>query len=535
MPHQFDSVQSPLQPIRPPGRTGKVYLVGAGPGEPGLLTVRGRECLNRADFVLYDGLADDRLLAWASQAQCISVGKHGESPIWTQADINAKLLELAAQGQVVVRLKGGDPAVFARTAEELEVLAAANVPFEVVPGITAALAAASYVGIPITHRQHASAVAFVTGQQQSSGAPTSIDWSAVATFPGTIVFYMGVTTAETWTSELLTAGKPADTPAAIVRRCTWADQSVIRCRLDEVASQLTPASRMRPPVIVIVGAVAELGKDFDWFSSRPLRGCGVLVTRPEHQATEMLMQLNDLGAETFIQPMLEITRPTDLTSLDQAVDSLRAGNVQGITFSSPNGVDGVFTRLKELELDCRLLAGVCVACVGPATSQQLEKYGVRADVAPHASEEFSARGLLEALDKRARQQGANVVQGQTWIVTNTDRSRDTLRLGLQERGAQVIVARAYDSLPATKLHTGIQRAIEAGRINYITITSSTIADTAFTLLEGYRSQVVPISLAPSLSQHLTKLGWPAVIEAPVNTTSAIIDELVSYWNNHKPF
>ncbi len=243
----------------PSERAGVVYLVGAGPGDPGLITVRGRECLEQADYVLYDGLTNASLLDYASGAICESVGKHGSvdksnaQPIWTQPQINARIVELAKAGHTVVRLKGGDPAVFARTAEELEVLAAEGIAFEVVPGITAALAAASYVGIPITHRRHASAVALITGQQQTDETPQNIDWDALARFPGTIVFYMGVTTASQWSHELMAAGKSPMTPAAIVRRCTWSDQSVVRCRLEEVAATLTPASKMRPPVIVIIG------------------------------------------------------------------------------------------------------------------------------------------------------------------------------------------------------------------------------------------------------------------------------------------
>ncbi len=284
MPETDGFVQPPFAPSCGLVAHGKVYLVGAGPGDPGLITVRGLECLRSADYVLYDGLINSSLLDWAEKAICISVGKHGGDPIWSQSEINAKLVELAQKGATVVRLKGGDPAVFARTAEELAVLSASGIPFEVVPGITAALAAASYVGIPITHRDYASAVALVTGQQQPDAA-SDIDWGALAKFPGTIVFYMGVTTVAQWSAKLIAAGKAPDTPTAIVRRCSWGDQTVVRCRLDEVTPALTPASKMRPPVIVIVGAVASLGESFDWFSSRPLAGCGVLITRAMRRPT----------------------------------------------------------------------------------------------------------------------------------------------------------------------------------------------------------------------------------------------------------
>ncbi|MEZ6091728.1 MAG: uroporphyrinogen-III C-methyltransferase, partial [Pirellulaceae bacterium] len=214
--------------------SGHVFLIGAGPGDPGLITVRGVQCLAQADVVLYDGLINPAILQHASHAELICVGKHGQQRIWTQAEIESEMLRWASQGKFVARLKGGDPAVFARAAEETEALTNANVSFEIVPGITAALAAGSYAGIPITHRRHASAVALVTGHQRDEDA-NLLDWDALARFPGTLVIYMGVTTVREWTSALIQGGKSIDTPAAIVRRCSWSDQQVVRCTLGEVA------------------------------------------------------------------------------------------------------------------------------------------------------------------------------------------------------------------------------------------------------------------------------------------------------------
>lgn len=502
-----------MKAARAQADVGHVYLVGAGPGDPGLLTVRGRQCLEMADVVLYDGLANLQLLQWAPQATCISVGKHGQSPIWTQADINARLLELARQGRRVVRLKGGDPAVFARTAEELEVLAAAGIPFEVVPGITAALAAASYVGIPITHRKHASAVAFVTGQQQRDAPPQPIDWEALARFPGTLVFYMGVTTVSQWTSQLLTAGKSPDTPAAIVRRCTWSDQSVIRCRLSEVVERFQQAGGLRPPVIVIVGEVAELGGDFDWFSRRPLHGCGVLVTRPADQATEWTEPLQHAGAEVFTQSVIEIIPPSDWSSLDLAIDALQVRSVDGITFSSANGVQGFFQRLHQRNFDARLMAGTTIAAVGPATAAQLVPWGLRADVVPSASQTFSAIGLLEALPES--------LSGRRWIVTSTNRSRDTIASGLQQRGAEVLDARCYETRRVDQLSLDVASALEAGRIQIVTVSSGLVAEASCELLALYREQLQPISISSAVSQRLSELGWPAVAQAEENSLAGM--------------
>ena len=500
---------------------GHVYLVGAGPGDPGLITVRGRQCLEMADTVLYDGLANPQLLQWAPQANCISVGKHGQTPIWTQAAINARLLELARQGQRVVRLKGGDPAVFARTAEELDVLAAANIPFEVVPGITAALAAASYVGIPITHRSHASAVAFVTGHQQADAPPQAIDWEALARFPGTLVFYMGVTTVEQWTNQLMAAGKDPQTPAAIVRRCSWSDQSVIRCQLSQVVQQFNQVTKMRPPVIVIVGAVAALGTNFDWFTQRPLHGCGVLITRASDQLSAWAEPLRQAGAEVYTQSVIEILPPSDWSSVDAAIDALRHGRADGITFSSANGVTGFFDRLRSRQFDSRLLAGITIAAVGPSTAEQLAPHGLRADVIPASSQTFSALGLLDALPPS--------LAGQRWIVTSTNRSADTLARGVQQRGAEVLPALCYETQRVEQLAPHIASALESGRIQIATISSGFVAEASAELLSPYRAHVQPVSISAAVSQRLTELGWPAVAQSDENSLDGIRDAIQQWW------
>ena len=511
-----------------PKSKGMVYLVGAGPGDPGLITIRGRECLEVADYVLYDGLTNASLLDYATNAICESVGKHGSTekrhdsaerklaePIWTQQQINARIVELAKAGNVVVRLKGGDPAVFARTAEELEVLITERIAFEVVPGITAALAAASYVGIPITHRRYSSAVALITGQQQTEEAPQPIDWNALARFPGTIVFYMGVTTVAQWSRELLREGKAPSTPAAIVRRCTWSDQSVVRCRLDEVADMLTPASKMRPPVIVIIGDVAALGDDFDWFSARPLSGCGVLVTRSAEQSEELLVQLRQLGAEAYLQPVLEVVAASDLAQVDECIHRIAAGEFHGVTFSSANGVDGLMGRVASCGFDSRIFARLTLAVVGEHTSDRLQRYGLRADVCPT---EFSAASLVAELPVD--------LSGQSWLVTATNRSRDELPAGLAARGAKIDKLIAYETRPVAKLKPGIESALRGGRIRYLTITSSAMADAAARLFEPFKEQLSPISLSNAVSARLVELGWPPVAQADAHSSERLVAALV---------
>lgn len=535
MPHPHNPVQSSSVATgkeksagEEKSRTGKVFLVGAGPGDPGLLTIRGLACLKKADVVLYDGLANSQLLSYCSHAECVSVGKHGQIPIWTQTDINAKIVELARAGKQVVRLKGGDPAVFARTAEELEVLIAAKIPFEVVPGITAALAAASYVGIPITHRRFASAVALITGQQQTAERPQDIDWNALANFPGTIVFYMGVTTVAQWSARLIEAGKSGATPAAIVRRCTWSDQTVIRCRLDEVTELLTPASKMRPPVIVIIGEVAALGEDFDWFTNKPLHGQGVLVTRAEHQSDSLAAELRELGADVYEQPSFEVVAPVDVGELDGAIGSLRSREVNGITFSSTNGVDGFFTHLRRSGLDARLLAGVQLAAVGPATAERLSHYGLCCDLMPAANASqalsehgFGAEALIETLASKFGE-----LSGQRWIVTTTNRTRETLARGLTGLGAAVQLCLSYETRPVAKLELDVDAALRAGRIQWATITSGFVAEAVANQLGDLKQNVAPVALSPKVADALKQFDWQARVVAEQTTDASLIEAVL---------
>ena len=332
---------------------GKIYLVGGGPGDPGLLTLRGQECLERAEVVLYDYLVNPRVLKHAPQAQLVCLGKHGSDRVLDQAEINLRLVELARAGRVVVRLKGGDPAVFGHLAEEVEALRAANVDYEIVPGVTAASAAASYAGIPLTWRDAASAVAFVTGQE-GHDKQSQLDYAALARFPGTLVFYMGVTTVQHWTAGLIAAGMPPDTPAACVLRASWPDQQTLLSTLGQMAGRIGQ-QRVRPPAIFIVGPVAGLSGTIDWFSRRPLAGVAVLATRPVRPADlladPLAEQLAELGANILRQPAIEIGAPADWQPVDAAIAAL-ARSI-GSCFPAP-------TASMRLSSGCSPAAATCV-------------------------------------------------------------------------------------------------------------------------------------------------------------------------------
>ncbi|MEM7560991.1 MAG: uroporphyrinogen-III synthase, partial [Planctomycetota bacterium] len=291
-----------------------------------------------------------------------------------------------------------------------------------------------------------------------------------------------------------------DTPSAIIRRCTWQDQSVIRCKLGEVAEQLTPASKMRPPVIVIVGDVSQLGENFDWFSTKPLHGLGVLHTRPEPDA-ELTRSLRDLGAEVFHQPAVELVPPADMSSLDGALGQLNAAPaIDGITFSSINGVDGFMSRLLDRGLDARALAGCKLACVGASTAERLGKFGLKADIVPESPKDYSAAGLLKKLDDHQ-------LQDQRWIVTTTNRSQGELQAGLAAAGASVLEAMSYETRPVTELRPAVSQALSKNRIQVCTLTSPAIAEATYELLGEHTRYIAPVAFSPVIAHNLNLLGW----------------------------
>lgn len=486
--------------------------MGAGPGDPGLLTLRGAELLSHADVVLYDGLSNQALLNHAPNAEHICVGKHGQSRIWRQEEIIEEMLRHARAGRAVVRLKGGDPAIFARTAEEAEALRAAEIPFEIVPGITAALAAGSYAGIPVTHRGLASAVALVTGHEEPGKTESALDWDALARFPGTLVIYMGVTTVEAWTSALLAAGKPADTPTAILRRCSLPDQQTIHCRLDEVAARLTPASRIRPPVIVIVGAVTELAETMSWFDSRPLFGTRVLVTRAAEQAEELAIPLRQLGAEILLQPAITIAPPEDWGAVDEAIKRLDEFDM--IAFSSCNGVRYFLQRIFELGRDVRALGNCSLAAVGAKTAETLAEYHLRADYVP---ETFVAEELAAML--------ARFVAGRSVLLPRASRGREVLPECLRRAGAEVTEVVTYQHRDVLRSDPAIREAMSAGNITWTTVTSSGIAESLIKMFGEALHQTRLVSISPLTSETLRRLGYEPAAEALQASMPGIIQAI----------
>ncbi len=493
---------------------GKVYLVGAGPGDPGLITLRGLECLRRADAVLYDYLVNPQILKHTRRgADLICLGRHGGERIWTQDEINRQLLQRASRGDVIVRLKGGDPLVFGRLSEEANWLAEHGISFEIVPGITAALAAGSYAGVPVTHREFASAVALITGQEQSGKLDSSLDFSALARFPGTLVFYMGVTTAEHWTSELMRAGKPADTPAAVVRRCSLPGQQTIRCRLDEVADRLSRPRNLRPPAVVIVGQVAGLSHALTWFERRPLFGRTVVVTRPIDQASELADHLADLGAEVLVQPAIEISDPADFGPLDRALEHLDC--YEWIVFSSANGVRYFLDRMMSGSGDLRRLAGAKLACIGPGTADALREYHLRADLLPS---EYRAESLAEAL--------ADQADGKHFLLVRASRGREVLAEQIGAAGGRIEQVVAYTSGDVAEADSAIEHRLIEGQVDWMTVTSSAIAKSLVRLFGDALHKTQLASISPLTSGVLRELGFEPAAEAVQYTMDGVVEAIL---------
>jgi len=501
-----------------PVKTGRVYLVGAGPGDAELITLRGVTCLGLADVVLYDYLVNPRILKHVkpgTETICLGDTPQGSSRTWTQREINTRLVELARAGKTVVRLKGGDPSIFARGAEEVEALREAAIDYEIIPGVTAALAAAGYAGIPITHREHASAVALITGQERPGKDEPALDYGTLAHFPGTLVFYMGATTSGQWSRRLIEAGMSAQTPVAIVRRCSFPDQRSVTCSLGEVAERLGPDGGLGPPVIVIVGQVAACKADRSWFESRPLFGRRILVTRPQDQAADLSQPLEALGAEVDFQPAIVISAHPDPTQLNQALD--RLATYDWVVFSSSNGVRYFLKHLLSRGQDARAFGKARLAAIGPGTASALTPFSLHADLQPA---EFRAESLAAALREEAA--------GRRFLLVRASRGRDRLAHELASAGGHVDQVVVYDSTDVTQPDPIILQRLRDNQIDWITVTSSAIARSLVQLFGEDLKRSRLASISPLTSATLRELGCEPSCEATTYTMPGLIDALLQH-------
>ncbi len=487
---------------------GTVYLVGAGPGDPGLITLRGVECLRKADVVLYDYLASPALLDHASErAELVRLGHAGGGRSLTPDEITARMLAEAKAGRTVVRLKGGDPSVFGRAADETDALRAAGVPFEIVPGITTGLAVAAYCEIPITHHAHASAVALIAGRERDDKADSALDLQALARFPGTLVFYMGVGRVAQWSTALITSGKPATTPVAIVRWCTRAQQQVYRCTLDTVADEVREKG-IRAPAVFVVGDVVRHAPDVSWFAARPLASVRVLLPGSPGTSDKLRAILSDLGAEVITRPAIRITEPDDWTPVDEALDNL--ARYDWLVFSSANGVDYLLRRVQQRGGDVRRLAGVRLAAIGSGTADRLAEYQLRADLVP---DRFVAESLAEALLTSSEKR--------RFLLARASRGRQVLAEELVRSGSFVDQVVVYTSRDVEEPDQEVAAQLESGSIDWVAVTSSSAARSLDQLYgQALRSARIA-SIGPITSATLVELGYEPAVEAAPQTAAGL--------------
>ena len=522
-------------PADAPGEPGRVFLVGAGPGDPGLLTARALELIAQADVILYDRLIPAGALDGARpDALLVYVGKEGGGPSMAQDEIDRLLVEHAHAGRRVVRLKGGDPFVFGRGGEEALVLRAAGIPFEVVPGVTAGVAAAAYAGIPVTHRDRASAVAFVTGHEDPDKPESAIDWAALARFPGTLVFYMGVRQLPRIAERLIAHGRAGGEAAAAIERGTLPGQRTLVATLATLPARAEEEG-FRPPSIALVGPVAGLREQLRWFEDRPLAGRTVAVTRARQQASGLAARLRALGAEVVEAPAIRVValdpplpapllataalvgeRPRSSAAGDTSADAPGAEPPYDLVcLTSPNGVRLLFERLAAAGRDARALAGARVAAIGPGTARALREHGVIADVVPAR---FVAEALVEALAD---------VPVRRALIARARVARDVLPDALRARGAEVEVLELYETV-AEQLDAGTLAAVRAA--GYVTFTSSSTvrflleaAGGADALRDGPRR----VSIGPVTSATLREHGLDPHVEAAEHDVDGLVAALIA--------
>jgi uroporphyrinogen III methyltransferase/synthase len=513
---------------------GRVALVGAGPGDPGLLTLRGARLLARADVVVYDYLANPALLTHCRpDVETIYVGKKAAQHSMSQEDINALLVEKGRAGKRVVRLKGGDPFVFGRGGEECEALARAGIAFEVVPGITAALAAPAYAGIPVTHRDFNSSFTFITGHEKEeeykdaesrardkAAGSSDLDWSSIARLP-CIAFYMGVKSLPRICEKLIAHGMSPEMPAATIRWGTTPKQKTVSGTISTLAQRVAEA-RLAPPALTIIGRVVELRETMNWFEKRPLFGQTIVVTRTRQQASELSERLSELGAHVIEAPTIELSPPNDWKQVDEAFG--RIADYDWIIFTSANGVRFTKQRLLETGRDARVLHNAKIAAIGDATAKAIQDLlCLNVDLCPAS---FVAEALADALA------AANAIQGKRFLLLRADIARPVLREKLeQSSAARVDDVAIYETKPAESLPQDLLDALEAGEVNWVTFTSSSTAKNFTSLLgPGYATKLANVkvaSIGPITTATLRELKLEPTVQADTFNIDGLTQAIAS--------
>ncbi|MBI4286615.1 MAG: uroporphyrinogen-III C-methyltransferase [Chloroflexi bacterium] len=498
-------------------KTGKVYLVGAGPGDPALITQKGMMCLARAEVVIYDHLLDEQLVQLApAQAERLYVGKSGARHAMEQAEINRLLVARAKAGKLVVRLKGGDPFVFGRGGEEAEALAFNHIPFEVVPGVTSAVAVPAYAGIPVTHRGLASSFAVITGHEDPAKPVSSISWAKLATGVDTLVFLMGMQNLAEIAARLVENGRAADTPVAVIKDGTRPEQRTVTGTLADIAGKVK-AEGLGPPAVIVVGEVVKLR--LCWFDSVFLFGKRVLVTRSRQQAGTLSRLLAERGAVPVALPVIDIQPLSDTSELDRAISAL--ADYQWVVFTSVNGVDAFFGRLSVLGRDARALHGLKIGAIGTATAKALEGKGVKADYIPA---EYTSQGFVAGLKE-------HTIRGQHFLLPRADIADKALVEGIGRLGGRVTEIAAYRTVRGSGDIAEVRGMLEAGEIDVITFTSSSTVTNLLALLDGKATmdKALIACIGPKTAETAARAGLKVDILASVQTMPGLVDAIEEYF------
>ncbi len=504
------------------GNVGKVLIVGAGPGDPGLLTLKGKVCIEKADVVVFDYLANPALLEFApAHAEKIYIGRRGRGMYSSQDDINALLVSKAREGNCVVRLKGGDPFVFGRGGEEAEVVAEAGIPFEIIPGVTSAVAVPAYAGIPVTHRTMASTVTFVTGHEDPTKDESVVEWPRLASVNGTLIFLMGVKNLPLIVEKLITEGKSPETPVALIRRGTYMSQQTVTGTLANIVEQAKSVN-LQPPTVIVIGSVVRLRDRLDWFEQRPLFGKRILVTRPKHQAPVFSRLLEAYGAEPIECSTLDIIPPQSWGPVDEAISKIQ--KYQWLVLTSVNGVQAFMKRLQFHGRDIRSLAGLRLCCIGPKTAEEAARYGIHADFVP---DEFQAEGVLDTMGKAG-------VAGLHVLIPRAAVAREILPEQLREMGAVVDVVSVYRAVPPQVDVEGLKNRFQGGGIHFLTFASSSTVRNFCQLFENQEEvlqatkESVIACIGPITAQTVVEHGLSVDIIAKENTLPALAEAIVRH-------
>jgi uroporphyrinogen III methyltransferase / synthase len=499
-------------------KKGMCSLVGAGPGDLGLVTLRAKECIEQADVIVYDYLCNPEMLKWAREnVEKIYAGKKAGEHTLSQDEINALIVERAKAGKRVVRLKGGDPFVFGRGGEEAQALVAAGVPFEIVPGVTSAIAGPAYAGIPVTHRSANSHVTFFTGHEDPAKTESSIDFAALAKLGGTQVMLMGVERIHAISQRMLANGMRADLPVALIRWATTGRQETLVGNLENIASRVA-AVGFEAPAVAVFGDVVSLRKELNWFERRPLAGKRIVVTRTRSQAGALSAQLGALGADVLELPTIRIEPPTDVRAFAELVQDAHA--YDWIVFTSPNGVNAFFELFYKLYDDAREIGGAKIAAIGPATAQRIKDFHIHVDLQP---EEFVAESIVREFKKQGGVENLRI------LLARAEKARDVLPKELSAMGGIVDEGFAYRTVPETRDDNGARRRLLEEGADMITFTSSSTVENFMGLGLPWPESMRVASIGPVTSQTARDLGLTVDLEARRHDIPGLVEAIQKFY------